>query len=324
MSLGDLLNDGNWIGVALGGQTQDILEGKDIIVSGYEWVYGDFFRLRPFEPHVELDGVEFENFDDPVLANPDTFPDTAFYQPGDHDGCCAAGTIASGPVAQAATLRWFEGELIELTTASGDLLTVTPNHPILTRKGWKPAGLLDEGDEVVRCADVERASSLVPDEYQRPALIEDVARACGVTSVVVPVSPEHFHGDGQGSQVCVVRFGFEADVDGSSSYVEELRESIDAFPGELQFDNLLHIDRRSGFSGHVYNLQTATGWYIASNIIVHNCVCDFLPTVQEGSNASDLLSALIEEVTAATVTIAVDEAADEPVVPIVPVKRRKR
>lgn len=55
--------------------------------QGYRWVYGPAARQRPFEPHVELDGVEFENFDDPVLANPDSFPETAFYIPGDHAGC---------------------------------------------------------------------------------------------------------------------------------------------------------------------------------------------------------------------------------------------
>lgn len=55
--------------------------------QGYRWVYGPAARSRPFEPHVELDGVEFENFDDPALANTDSFPEFAFYIPGDHAGC---------------------------------------------------------------------------------------------------------------------------------------------------------------------------------------------------------------------------------------------
>jgi hypothetical protein len=55
--------------------------------QGYRWVYGPAARQRPFEPHVELDGVEFENFDDDVLANRDSFPEFAFYIPGDHAGC---------------------------------------------------------------------------------------------------------------------------------------------------------------------------------------------------------------------------------------------
>jgi len=34
--------------------------------------------------------------------------------------------------------------------------------------------------------------------------------------------------------------------------------------------------RRISFSGHVYNLQTKSGAYIANNIITHNCRCDML------------------------------------------------
>jgi hypothetical protein len=51
--------------------------------------------------------------------------------------------------------------------------------------------------------------------------------------------------------------------------------------GEISLDRVLEVSVRT-FSGHVYNLQTNTGWYIASNnyttngdvhkgIIAHNC-----------------------------------------------------
>jgi hypothetical protein len=38
------------------------------------------------------------------------------------------------------------------------------------------------------------------------------------------------------------------------------------------FDRVLEVRRRTGWSGHVYNLQTQTGWYSANGIITHNCV----------------------------------------------------
>ena len=53
--------------------------------AGYEWVHGP--SLSPFAPHEDLDGVEFENFDDEALANPGDFPDNQYLMPGDHDGC---------------------------------------------------------------------------------------------------------------------------------------------------------------------------------------------------------------------------------------------
>jgi hypothetical protein len=58
------------------------------VVSGWTWVYGDpSARSTPFEPHEALDGVEFERWDDEVLANTEAWPDAEFYAPGDHYGC---------------------------------------------------------------------------------------------------------------------------------------------------------------------------------------------------------------------------------------------
>jgi hypothetical protein len=108
------------------------------------------------------------------------------------------------------TMRWYSGEVVELLTSSGDLLAVTPNHPILTPQGWIAAGLLDEGRQVVRTGLAEALVRLVnPDDCQAPALIEDVAAAFskrgGVSARAVPVSAEDFHGDGVGSEITVVR-----------------------------------------------------------------------------------------------------------------------
>lgn len=57
-----------------------------IVDDHYEWVYGDAPR-REFPPHLALDGVTFTAWDDPVLANDDSFPDAPFLSPQDHDGC---------------------------------------------------------------------------------------------------------------------------------------------------------------------------------------------------------------------------------------------
>lgn len=56
-------------------------------VEGFVWVYGPGVRKTPFDPHLDLDGTEFVNFDDPVLANSAGWPDDAYYFPGDHAGC---------------------------------------------------------------------------------------------------------------------------------------------------------------------------------------------------------------------------------------------
>jgi len=90
--------DGAWValtdggtrpagGIGTGELVRGALRDNGAMVEGYRWVYGPAFRQRPFEPHRNLDGVTFQNFDDPVLANPNSFPPFGFYMPGDHTGC---------------------------------------------------------------------------------------------------------------------------------------------------------------------------------------------------------------------------------------------
>lgn len=102
--------------------------------------------------------------------------------------------------------RWYSGEVVSIRTAAGNLLTVTPNHPILTDRGWVPAGLLDEGSHVIRSLWAQRPlAGISPDEYDVPARIEDVFRARSVAGLLtVPTSTEDFHGDGLDGQVSVV------------------------------------------------------------------------------------------------------------------------
>lgn len=74
-------------GIGVGEVTQQVLADGGAGIEGWRWVYGPAMRLRPFEPHEALAGVEFASFDDDVLANNEGFPDGDFYLPGDHDGC---------------------------------------------------------------------------------------------------------------------------------------------------------------------------------------------------------------------------------------------
>lgn len=121
--------------------------------------------------------------------------------------CFPSGTLVSGPAPRGSFTRWYEGPFVKLKFASGQFLTATPNHPVLTDRGWVALGELAEGHHVVRCLDGEGITLRVPDDYQRPSPIEDVARAVDVVggSVAVPTAPEDFHGDGMGSEVHVVR-----------------------------------------------------------------------------------------------------------------------
>src|SRR3990167_2134573 len=114
----------------------------------------------------------------------------------DHELCFPAGTTIAGPKVDHAFARLYSGQLIKIRTASGYLLSGTPNHPVLTDRGWVPLALLDEGDYVMCCVDPERMAAAVdPDEYQVPADIEKVARSgCLPQTAVGPYNIDLTHG----------------------------------------------------------------------------------------------------------------------------------
>lgn len=126
-----------------------------------------------------------------------------------HPNCLPGDSLVTAVGVSAATKRWYDGNLVVISTASGKKLSCTPNHPILTPAGWVAAGLLNEGGHVIS----SRLSEWMPaaingDNENVPTSIDEVAEAFGRSEHVlahpVPTAPEHFHGDGGGSEVAVV------------------------------------------------------------------------------------------------------------------------
>lgn len=127
-------------------------------------------------------------------------------QPPLHPYCFPAGVVVDGPRSVATTRRWFEGDLVIIRRTIGKDLPVTPNHPILTRSGWRPARLVQKGDELIDGAAADRAlvsTSVCPKDRQIPSEIQDATRTASLTSFRMPVSRPDFHGDGFDSEVDV-------------------------------------------------------------------------------------------------------------------------
>lgn len=105
--------------------------------------------------------------------------------------------------------RQYDGDVIVIRTASKKQLTITPNHAILTNRGWVSAGLLDVGSHVIsRC--VSNDPSLCnPDNQNMPTRIQNIAESFGdnrgMVSVPVPATSIDFHGDGEGSDIAVIK-----------------------------------------------------------------------------------------------------------------------
>jgi hypothetical protein len=164
--------------------------------------------------------------DDNRVGSPYSLDD-APEQPA-HPSCFPAGTLVSGPRVVATTTRRYQGDLVTIVCEGGNEVTVTPHHPILTPTGWVAAGLLQEGDDVLRALDPERiAPSVDPDHCQVVARIEDVARAsreaCGMATRHVPSAAEDFHGDGTaGEYVEVVTPAGSAKLYGDAARAEHV------------------------------------------------------------------------------------------------------
>ena len=89
----------------------------------------------------------------------------------------------------------------------------------------------------------------------------------------------------------------EQACDGRSADPTVVRKLQDAHAGSVFLDKIVDA-RRVNFSGHVYNLQTDAGFYIASGIVTHNCRCslemrtnlDMLDSAPSTAPAEDDLS----------------------------------
>lgn len=123
-----------------------------------------------------------------------------------NDRCLVPGTLVSGPKPIGASSRYYQGDVVVIRTASGNLLTATEEHPILTDHGWVRAGLLQEGDNVVSTGGSQGVTDTInPDHYQVPTRIEEIAGALDMVRLTrMPESAEDLDPNREGPDVQIV------------------------------------------------------------------------------------------------------------------------
>ena len=278
--------------------------------------------------------------------------------------------------------RPWDGDLVVVATASGKKLRATPNHPVLTARGWRAIQELQPGADVLYRIGADVGGVAPAEDVEMPASIGAIFDALGKPSfgdvLVKRTAQVDFHGDGMagdhevnyprskgdlrlalesafgnevaekllilvavpgslpteredqstlmrlglvdvaaqgnvGSVEDFVEAGFAhslhaADVDRFDAILEEADElsfirsacrvaaakrrhapsafqdarhsgCFDAVSASncgsglavgIAADDVVSVEREF-FSGHVYNLQTSTGFYIADGFVVHNC-----------------------------------------------------
>lgn len=284
--------------------------------------------------------------------------------------------------------REYSGELVEVASEDGHSFTGTPNHPVLTARGWIPLRDLNESDHLVRTTSADVFGSIGHHEQDGHASFEeiyDLATLSRSTLRMAAGAHENFHGDGFESEVNVVTvhghlgdraqpaslkhlahlplagpsflkrelasgseahalrlgrgtttdrimrglreartligsetthpndigLGAAADLDSglqkSSAYAgsrdpETLAQRELAFASDVGRDQSLSIDigaktvmpalgfvrvarvRRFSSSCQVFNLQSASSWYLANGFVSHNCRCTVVASRSDGTD----------------------------------------
>lgn len=91
--------------------------------------------------------------------------------------CLIPGTVVEGPVPTGRTRSEYTGDVVRIVTASGKDLTGTPDHPVLTPRGWVALKSLAVGDQVISHDREQGFAGVVPDDVQVPTVIEEAGKA---------------------------------------------------------------------------------------------------------------------------------------------------
>lgn len=146
--------------------------------------------VNPCDECLALDGQVFKLSDMNVGKN----------APPMHPQCVLPGTKIIAPGMEAIMRSEYSGDVVEIGTASGTRLSVTPNHIVLTERGWIRAKNIVKGDKVIHYAGRgEHGVEVHPANDDCIPAVEELftafIKAGGVSALGVPASPVDFKGD---------------------------------------------------------------------------------------------------------------------------------
>jgi len=121
--------------------------------------------------------------------------------------CLQGDTSVSGAVVSAIYRRWYQGDIVEITTYHGRKFSASPNHPMLTSRGWMSAGVISKGDYLI-CDDWEQNPSSPRDKdiADPPPTIRQIFDSIPLSRVEQGRGyQQDFHGDGRQGKIDIAR-----------------------------------------------------------------------------------------------------------------------
>lgn len=198
------LYTGNTIGALNAGRTDAFRAFAEETGEELERVWLATEDSRTRETHRLADGQRV-GMDQPFVVGgfPLMFPGDPAGPPQEVINCVIGSTEVrwTGQYIAGSMSRVHEGPFVQIVTAEGHDLTVTPNHPVLTPEGYVPAGLLRPKQSVMATH-----GAPPPQVEDVPSRIEEVHRAFGEMGAPQWVTGTRmdFHGDGADSEVEIV------------------------------------------------------------------------------------------------------------------------
>ena len=145
---------------------------------------------------------------------------------------CFPGNVRVSGRAELIYRRFYVGRMVEVELETGEKVSGTPNHPVLTNVGWVTLGELDKLKHRVGCS-IQRVGSALGepshDVDDVPTTLEQAYRlACIVSSGkrVDAGSAEQFHGDGRDGDVNIVNIDGELKRTLNTSFTKEFGKGL--------------------------------------------------------------------------------------------------
>jgi len=143
--------------------------------------------------------------------------------------CLTGDTFVDAAVVRAAFRRPYSGDICHIETRSGRKLSATPNHPVLTRRGWMFMHELKSGDYLI-CDTGQNHSgpSGNVNKNSGPSTISEIFSSLEVVGISerYRASNYDFHGDGMQSDVDVCSSLWSLNVGNFSPLFEPLTKCI--------------------------------------------------------------------------------------------------
>jgi SPP1 gp7 family putative phage head morphogenesis protein len=219
-------------------------------IDKYKWKTVGDHKVR--QSHAELNNDEID-WDRPPIVDPKTGR-TA--HAGMDFNCFVGDTpISTIGIPIRSYNRHYVGKIITLDTGTIRIKT-TPNHPILTLRGWVPAQFINDSDQVFERLSPDKANIPTQDINNRSVFIKEVHDffAISFPSVRVDGSNIQFHGDGTNEEVNIV------------SMDSSLMTKTDViFPKNISENILSFSDSPSSFFQRLSSSNGLFDWHFPAN-----------------------------------------------------------